>query len=86
MATGQLAFKPPEFDWHAEDQHEAFKHWKGQTIMALETSNIKEEKWYTTIIGFLGTEGYKWWTNLTISTQEENRKDLEKIFKAIEDT
>ena len=86
MATGQLVFKPPKFDWNADDQHEAFKYWKDQTILALETSNINEEKWYATIIGFLGTDGYKQWTNLTISTQEENRKDPNKVFNAIEDT
>ena len=86
MATDELIYQPPEYDWHSEDQHETFTHWKGQVTLALEASNINREIWYATIIGFLGKEGYKWWSNLKISTQEGNRKDPDKVFKATENT
>ena len=39
-----------------------------------------------TIIGFLGKEGFKWWNNLPISKQEENKKNPDEVFKAITDT
>ena len=35
MATGQLIFQLPKFDWHIEDQQLAFEEWKGQVILAL---------------------------------------------------
>ena len=86
MASGQLIFQPPKFNWHVEDQQLAFEEWKGQVILALEASNIDRERWYATIIGFLGKEGFKWWNNLPISKQEENKKNPDEVFKAITDT
>ena len=72
MATGQLIFQQLKFDWHVEDQQPTFEEWKGQVVLALKTSNIDRERWYVTVIGFLGKEGFKWWNNLPISKQEEN--------------
>ena len=86
MATGQLLFQPPKFDWHIEDQQIAFEEWKGQITLALEASNISRERWYATIVGFLGKEGFKWWNTLPISKQEENKKNPDEVFKAIADT
>ena len=86
MATGQLIFQPLKFDWHIEDQQLAFEEWKGQVILALKVSNINRERWYATIIGFLGNEGFKWWNYLPISKQEENEKNPDEVFKAITDT
>ena len=42
--------------------------------------------WYATIIGILGKEGFKWWNNLPISKQEENKKNPDEVFKAIAGT
>ena len=64
MATGQLIFQPLKFDWHVEDQQLAFEEWKGQVVLALKASNIDRERWYATIIGFLGKEGFKWWNTI----------------------
>ena len=83
MASGQLILQPPKFDWHVEDQQLAFEEWKGQAVLALKASNIDRERWYTTIIGFLGKEGFKWWNNLPISKQEENKMNPDEVFKAI---
>ena len=63
-----------------------FEEWKGQVVLALEASNIDRERWYATIVGFLGKEGFKWWNNLPISKQEENKKNPDEVFKAITDT
>ena len=52
MATGQLIFQPPKFDWHIEDQQLMFEGWKGQVTLALEASNIERERWYATIVWF----------------------------------
>ena len=49
-------------------------------------SNIEKERWYATIVGFLGKEGFKWWNNLPISKQEENKKESRQIFKSIGNT
>ena len=76
MATGQLIFKPLEFNWQVENQYEAFQQWKGQVSLPLDASNIKKKIWYATMIGFLGAEGYKWWTNLK---NAENKKNPEKV-------
>ena len=57
MVTGQLLFLPPKFDWHIDDQQIAFGEWKGQITLTLEVSNISRERWYATIVGFLGKEG-----------------------------
>ena len=43
MATGQLIFQLPKFDWHVDDQQQAFEEWKGQVELALEASNIERE-------------------------------------------
>ena len=48
--------------------------------------NISRERWYATIVGFLGTEGFKWWNTLPISKQEENKKNPDEVFKAITNT
>ena len=81
MATGQLIFQSPKFDWHIEDQQLAFEEWKGQVILALEASNIDRERWYATIISFLGKEGFKWWNNLPISKLEENKKNPDEVLR-----
>ena len=86
MATGELICQPPKFDWHIEDQQLAFKEWKGQVVLALDVTNIDRERWYATILGFLGKEGFKQWNILPISKQEENKKNLNEVFKAIADT
>ena len=57
MATGQLLFQPPKFNWHIEDRQIIFEEWKRQITLALELSNISRERWYATIVGFLGKEG-----------------------------
>ena len=49
MVTEQLVFQPPKFDWHSEDQQQAFEEWKGQIILALTASNFREEIWFTSI-------------------------------------
>ena len=82
MASGQLIFQPPKFDWHVEDQQLAFEEWKGQVTLALEASNINRERWYATIIGFLGKEGFKWWNNLPISKQGEIKKESQRSLQS----
>ena len=62
-----------------------FEEWKGQITLALDASNISRERWYATIVGFLGKEGFKWWNTLPISKQEEDKKNPDKVFKAIAD-
>ena len=57
-----------------------------RSILALKVSNINRERWYATIIGFLGKKGFKWWNNLPISKQEENKNYPNKVFKAIANT
>ena len=59
MASGQLVFQPPKFDWHSEDQKQAFEKLKGQITLALTASNFREEIWFATIIRYLGKEGFK---------------------------
>ena len=85
MAGGQLIFQPPKFDWHTEDQQQAFDEWKGQITLALRASSINRDIWFATIIGYLSKEGFKRNTIL-ISTDEKAQKDPEKVFKAISDT
>ena len=79
-------FQPPKFDWHAEDQQTAFKEWKGHISLALEASNIPQERWYASIIGFLGQEGFQHWQHLDISKKPEEKKKPEKVFQAIANT
>ena len=83
MATGQLIFQPPMFDWQAEDQ--PFQ-WKGQVTLALRASSINKDIWFATIVGFLGKEGFRWWSTLPILMDEESQKNPEAVFKAIVDT
>ena len=59
MAGRQLVVQPPKFDWHAEDQQLAFAEWRGQILLALEASSIHRDIWFTTIVGYLGKEGFR---------------------------
>ena len=52
----------------------------------LEWCNIPTERWYASITGFLGTEGFKHWQHLEISTDEELRKTPENVFTAFANT
>ena len=52
----------------------------------LEASNIPRERWYASIIGFLGTKGFKRWQHLNISKDVEARKTPEDIFTAFTNT
>ena len=69
--AGQLIFQPPTFHWPTEDQQMAFEEWQSHVTLTLEASNIPRDRWYASIIGFLGTEG---------------RKMLEDIFQAFANT
>ena len=84
--AGQLIFQPPTFHWPSEDQQTAFGEWKSHITLALEVSNIPKERWYASIIGFLGTKGFKCWQHLEISKDEELRKTPENIFTAFANT
>ena len=86
MALGQLIFQPPTFDWPSDNQQTAFKEWQGHITLILEASNIPPERWYASIIGFLGTEGFKQWQHLNISKQDDEKKNPENVFKAFTDT
>ena len=77
MASGQLIFQPPMFDWPSDDQQTAFKEWQSHITLTLVASNIPSERWYASIVGFLGTEGFKRWQHLNISKKDEEKKDLE---------
>ena len=83
MAGGQLIFKPPKFDWHAEDQQLVFAEWRGQILLALEASSIHRDILFATIIGYLGKEGFRCWSTLPISKDANAKKDLEAVFQAI---
>ena len=52
----------------------------------LEASNIPQERWYASIIGFLGTKGLTRWQHLNISKQDDEKKNPENVFKAFADT
>ena len=86
MASGQLIFQPPMFDWPSDDQQTAFKEWQGHITLTLEASNIPPERWYASIIGFLGTKGFKQWQHLNISKKDKEKKHPENVFKAYADT
>ena len=86
MASGQLVFQPPKFNWHAEDQQQVFDECKGQITLALHASSINRDIWFATIIGYLCKEGFKCWNTLPISTDEEAQKDPDRVFQAITDT
>ena len=80
--AGQLIFQPPTFHWPSEDQQMAFEEWKSHIILMLEVSNIPQERWYASIVGFLGSKGFKWWQHLEVSKDEELRRTPENIFTA----
>ena len=75
MVTGQLIFQPPKFDWHSEDKQTAFEEWKGHITLMLEASNIPPERWYASIVGFLGQEGFRWWQHMDISKDDVQKKN-----------
>ena len=52
----------------------------------MEASNIPQERWYASIIGFLGQEGFQHWQHLDISKDPELKKKPENVFKAIANT
>ena len=86
MASGQLIFQPPMFDWPSDDQQTAFKEWQSHITLVLEASNIPPERWYASIVGFLGTKGFKQWQHLKISKKDDEKKHPENVFKAFTDT
>ena len=84
--AGQHIFQPPTFHWPSEDQQTAFKEWQSHVTLALEASDIPRERWYASIVGFLGTKGFKRWTHLNISKDVEGRKTPEDVFQAFTNT
>ena len=84
--AGQLIFQPPTFHWPSEDQQTAFQEWQSHVTLALEVSNIPQDRWYASTVGFLGTEGFKQWQHLEISKKEDERKHPENVSKAFADT
>ena len=84
--AGQLIFQLPTFHWPSKDQQTAFEEWQSHITLALEASNIPRERWYTSIIGFLGSEGFKQWQHLDISKNVEERKTPENVFTAFSNT
>ena len=84
--AGQLIFQPPTFHWPSEDQQMAFKEWQSHITLMLEASNIPRERWYASIIGFLGTEGFKRCQHLEISKDVERRKTPEDVFTTFANT
>ena len=84
--AGQLIFQPPTFHWPSEDQQTAFGEWQSHVTLALEASNIPRERWYASIIGFLGTEGFKRWQHLDISKDIKKRKTPEDVFTTFANT
>ena len=83
---GQLIFQLPIFHWPSKDQQMAFGEWKSDVTLALEVSNIPRDRWYASIIGFLGTEGFKQWQHLEISKDDELKKTPENVFTAFTNT
>ena len=43
MASGQLTFQPPMFDWTSDNQQTAFKEWQSHITLTLEASNIPQK-------------------------------------------
>ena len=84
--AGQLIFQLPTFHWPSEDQHMAFKQWQSHVTLMLEASTIPRERWYASIVGFLGSEGFKHWQHLEISKNIEERKTPENVFTAFSNT
>ena len=85
MAGRQLVFQPPKFDWDTEDQQLAFDEWRGQISLALEASSINRDIWFATIVGYLGKEGFRSWSILPISKDDNAKKDPDAVFQAIMD-
>ena len=79
-------FQPPKFDWHSEDQQTTFKEWKRHISLTLEASNFPQERWYASIIGFLGQEGFQQWQHMDISKDPKMKKVTENVFQAIANT
>ena len=52
----------------------------------MEASDIPRERWYASIVGFLGTEGFKQWQHLEISKNDDLKKIPDNVFKAFTDT
>ena len=84
--AGQLIFQLPTFHWPSEDQQTAFQMWQSHIILALEASNIPQERWYASTIGFLGTKGSKRWQHLEISKNNDLKKIPNNMFKAFANT
>ena len=84
--AGQLIFQLPTFHWPSEDQQTAFQEWWSHITLTLEVSNIPQDRWYASIIGFLGTEGFKQWQHLEISKNDDLKKILENVFTAFANT
>ena len=84
--AGQLIFQLPTFHWPSKDQQTAFEEWQSHVTLTLEASNIPRERWYASIIGFLGTKGFKRWQHLDISKDIEKRKTPEDVFTAFANT
>ena len=84
--AGQLIFQPPTIHWPSEDQQMAFEEWQSHITLSLEASNIPRERWYASIIGFLGSKGFKRWQHLEISKDVRRRKTLEDVFTTFTNT
>ena len=84
--AGQLIFQLPTFHWPSKDQQMAFEEWQSHITLALEASNIPRERWYASIIGFLGTKGFKRWQHLNISKDVKKRKTPEDVFTTFANT
>ena len=84
--AGQLIFQLPTFHWPSEDQQTAFQEWQSHITLTLEASNIPQDRWYASIVGFLDTEGFKQWQHLEISKNNDLKKVPENIFTAFANT
>ena len=87
MAGGQLIFQPPKFDWHTEDQQQAFIRVEGSDHISV--TRIQHQQRYLVCHNYQLSWQRRiqaWWNTLPISTDEEAQKDPEKVFKAIADT
>ena len=82
----QLIFQLPTFHWPSKDQQTAFQEWKSHITLTLEVSNIPQDRWYASIVGFLGTKGFKWWQHLEISKNDELKKIPDNVFTAFTNT
>ena len=84
--AGQLIFQPPTFHWPSKDQQTAFQEWQSHITLTLEVSNIPQDRWYVSIIGFLGTKGFKQWQHIEISKNDNLKKIPDNVFKAFANT